>query len=546
MPALEDQVTVGKKIAKLAAREGVARVKEVVPGGQPPDEATMAKKFARDLEDMGPAFIKLGQLLCGQIDGLPASYREELSVLHENVTPVLWADISQVIYEEFGSTPEDLFLEISPVPLATASLAQVHRAVTKTGEVVAVKVQRPGVEEALATDFAALKRLAKTLHGRFGVNQELELPKVVDNLRQRLLQETDYRVELSNLDNFHQYFKEFSLLYVPTPHPELSGQRVLTMDFVEGQQIEESTLADVPRIHRLQLADQIFKAYLEQVLVEGTYHADPHPGNVRLTDDYRVVFLDLGMVGHVTTDMRHLMSVMLLQLAEGQSGKVADVALQMVVAGENADPKGFRQAVIDLTDTYKGLPMEQMQAGSVILEICQKATTFGLSVPPQLSLLAKTLVHLDALGKAIAPYFDPNRSLRKHVTQILETITLDWFSLPTLAKGSHEVKKLVTEGPSLVYDILTSLSHKDFSVRVDALDEVRWFDHLQKIANRVTVGLLLAAMIVGGALLAHVDNASYQIMGYPALAFVCFLVAFVGGALLAAKIVWSDMLGLSD
>ena len=186
--------------------------------------------------------------------------------------------------------------------------------------------------------------------------------------------------------------------------------------------------------------------------------------------------------------------------------------------------------------------MEQMEAGSVILQICRKATAFGLTVPPQLSLLAKTLVHLDALGKTIAPKFDPNLALRKHVTHILETITFDWLSLTSVAKGSHEVKKLMMEGPSLLYEILTNLSRQNFTVRVDALDEKNWFDHLQKIANRVTVGLLLAAMIVGGALLAHVDNPSYQIMGYPALAFICFVVAFGGGIALAVKIVWSDMI----
>jgi predicted unusual protein kinase regulating ubiquinone biosynthesis (AarF/ABC1/UbiB family) len=537
---LTEQLKFSQRLAEIAYKQSKIRVRSKLGKSNGESTEKLAQELCDDLEDLGPAFIKLGQTLAGRTDLLPTAYYEALASLQENVTPVPYEEVEQIIKDEFGNGPQVLFAHFDVEPLATASLGQVHKAVTHEGVNVAVKVRRPGVREELENEFSLLTKFAETLTDKTDFGKRYQLSDIVHNLKTSVFKEIDYRRELQNLNQFKDLFGEFESIMVPKGFADLSSEKVLTMEYIVGTPVSDTPSTRLDSANKLIQADRLFKAYLTHVLVHGVYHADPHPGNVRVTEEGKLVLLDLGMVGHVTQELRHTLAVLLMQLSEGRAGKVAELALQMTESSPESDRYGFRQAVIEAVDEYANLPLSEMQAGAVILDICNMAAIYRLRIPPQLSLLAKTLTHLDEIGKALAPTFNPNKALRRHVSEILVRASSDWLTLPELVKTSHDARKLITEGASLTYTILERLADQQFRIEVDALDEERWINQLQKIANRLTAGLILSAMIVGGALLAHVDDPGFMIGGYPGLAFICFMIAFMGGGILAFRILWAD------
>jgi len=502
------------------------------------DEAK-ADELAQDLEKMGPTFIKLGQLLSTRADFLPPAYIHALTRLQDKIDPFPFEQVEEIISGELGVRISKAFSEFEAKPLATASLGQVHRATMLDGRWVVVKVQRPGIRDIIAEDMEVLEEIAGFLDKHTQWGRRYEFVKMLDELRRSLWRELDYRQEARNLITLGANLLEFTEIVVPTPIEDFTTSRVLTMEYIRGKKITE--LSPLARLDfkGADLAEELFHAYLKQILVDGFFHADPHPGNVLLTDDHRIALLDLGMVGYIPPQLQENLLQLLLAVSDVRGENAATIAIKIGELKEDFSENTFRQRVAGLVSEYQGSQMNQIQVGRVILEITQIAGDNGLRAPAELTLLSKTLLNLDLIGQTLDPNFNPNASIRRNAEKILQQRVWKAFSPSNLFGGLLEMKDLLARLPSRLNRIIDVIAHNELKVKVETIDENVIIEGLQKIANRITLGLVLAALIIGTALLMRVET-SFRIFGYPGFAILSFLGVGVSGLFLIISILMHD------
>jgi predicted unusual protein kinase regulating ubiquinone biosynthesis (AarF/ABC1/UbiB family) len=517
-------IGVEEEIGRPAAAEGV-----------PPK----AEELARDLEKLGPTFIKLGQLLSTRADVLPVAYVEALARLQDDVEPFSFAEVERIVSEELQTRISKAFTEFDPVPIAAASLGQVHRAVLRDGRVVAVKVQRPGIREQIVDDLDAFTEIAQLLDKHLQAGRLYQFEKMVDEFRKSILRELDYEREAQNLVTLSENLAEFDRIVVPSPILDFTTGRVLTMEFVFGQKITSLSPLEKIDIDGARLADELHRAYLKQILIDGFFHADPHPGNVFLTDDHRVALIDLGMVGWISSAMQENLLKMLLAISEGKGEEAAERAAEIGEKLPTFDEPEFRRRVVELVGEYQNARLEQIQVGKVVMEVSRVSADAGMRLPAELTMLGKTLLHLDEIGRTLDPSFDPNASVRKNAAELLQKRMRKSASPANLYASLLEAKDFAQKLPGRVNKVLDILANNQLRLDVDAVDERLLIDGLHKIANRISLGLVLAALIVGAALLMQVPT-QFRILGYPGLAILLFLAAAFGGLWLVVSILVRD------
>jgi len=503
-------------------------------GGEDPGE------LARDLEKLGPTFIKLGQLLSSRADLLPTPYLEALSRLQDRVEPFSFEEVEKIVEAELGTRISRAFSSFEPEPLASASLGQVHRARMRDGRPVAVKVQRPGIREGIAEDLEALRDLASFMDRHSSLGDRYQLEKTVETFGRTLVAELDYRREAQNLIRLSQNLERFERIVVPLPVEGFTTERVLTMELVEGRKITDLDPLTALDIDGTALADELFRAYLHQVVIDGFFHADPHPGNVFLTDDGRVALLDLGMVGLIPPGMRDGLFRLLMAIGEGQGDEAAERALALgEKQTEDFDETGFRSRVSAIVGDLAQSRLADVQLGRVVIAVARAAGEAGVRIPTELTMLGKTLWSLDEIGKTLDPTFDPAASIRGQAADLLRRRMAEKLSPGHIAAALVDAKEFVEEMPKRLNRILDLVSRNALRVKIDAIDENALITGLQKIANRIAMGVVLAALIVGAAIVMQIPT-RIRILGYPALAMVLFGAAAIGGIALIGSILMTD------
>ena len=522
-------------LARSLAVEGVPLDEPEAPPGAGRDATDLAK----DLEELGPTFVKLGQLLSTRADLLPLPYLEALARLQDHVAPFAYEEVERIVEAELGLRLDEAFATFDHVPIAAASLAQVHKATLAGGRVVAVKVQRPDIRERILEDLEILDQVAAFLDAHTEIGKRYELGLIVDEFRKGLMRELDYRQEARNLVALDRNLRDYDLIVVPQPVDDHTTSRVLTMDFIRGKKVTALTPlarreADGPR-----LADQLFRAYLQQILVDGLVHADPHPGNVFLTNDGRIALIDLGMVLHVAPQMQERLLQLLLATSEGRGDEAATVAIRIGEPREGFDEVPFRRRIADVVVLSRESSLEQIQVGRLVLLVARISGECALRVPPELALLGKTLLNLDQVGAALDEHFDPNAAIRRHAAAVMGERMRRSLTPGALFGAVLELKEFVQKLPGRASKILDHVADNDLALKVDAIDEQLLMEGFQKVANRITTGLVLAALIVGAAMLVRVPS-TFTILGYPGLAILLFLAATAGGVGLLLSIFVQD------
>jgi predicted unusual protein kinase regulating ubiquinone biosynthesis (AarF/ABC1/UbiB family) len=496
-------------------------------------------QLAKDLEAMGPTFVKLGQLLSTRADLLPTPYLESLARLQDQVEPFSFAEVETVVTTELGVRLSKAFAEFDPQPIAAASLGQVHRAVMRDGRSVVTKVQRPNIREQIAKDFDALLEIAEFLDKHTETGKRYEFQRILTEFRKNLLLELDYRIEARNLEMVRQNLEGIDLIVVPASIADYTTSRVLTMEHISGKKI--TALSPLARIelNGSLLAKQLFRAYLQQILVDGFFHADPHPGNVFLTNDNEIALIDLGMVGQILPEHHDNLIQLLLAISEGIGDKTAEFTRRLGEPKSEFDETQFKEKISELVSRHQRANLDQMDAGRVVLEIARIAGDSGFRLPSGFTMVAKTLLNLDQVVRILDPTFDPQASIREHAEEIIEQRMMKGLSPTALLRTAVETKSLLEKIPARLNRFLDALAHNEWSIKVDAIDEKLLLGAFYKIANRITLGLVIAALIVGAALLMRVET-SFKILGYPGLAMIFFLLAACMGLGIVISIVFYD------
>jgi len=526
------------EFARFLAKYGTAGMT-----GAPPVEGTPtvdSEALAFDVEQLGPTFIKLGQLLSTRADLLPPAHAEALARLQDDVEPFAFADVACIVEEELGVRLSKGFGEFEPTPLAAASLGQVHRATLRDGRRVAVKVQRPGVREQVLLDLDTLGDVASMLERFSAVTRSLDVQALLDQFRHTILAELDYEQEARNMAVLARHLRDVSEVLVPLPIHDYTTGRVLTMDYVPGTKITAVSPVEWTEIDGRPLADALFRAYLQQILVDGFFHADPHPGNVLLTPDHRLGLIDVGMIGRLPRNLQERLFRLLLAIADGDDSEAASVMVALGEPAADADETAVRRTVRQLVAQQAHLPAHAVNVGRVLLDLARCGHRHGLRMPAELPLLGKTLLNLHDIGLALDHSFDVNDALRRHATVLMRR------RMTKSARPTHwlpavlGLREFALRLPERANRILDAVAANDVRLKVEVIDHGAIIDGLQKVANRIALGAVLAALIIGAAMLMQVRT-SFTIFGYPGLAMLLFLAAVAGGVWMVWTVVSSDV-----
>jgi ubiquinone biosynthesis protein len=508
--------------------------KELVVSGETPPE-----QLADDLEAMGPTFVKLGQVLASRPDLLPEPYLKALARLQDKVKCFPYAEAEQIVETELGARISKAFSRFDPEPIAGASLGQVHAAALRDGREVVVKVQRPGITQQITDDFEVLAEIAEFLDKHTDFGKRHRLCEMLEELRTTIMHELNYEREAQNLVAMGKNLEEFELITVPQPVPDYCTKRVLTMEYVRGRKITKMSPVARMDVDGCALAEELFRAYLKQVLVDGLFHADPHPGNVFITDDNRIALLDLGMVGHTTPTMQNNLLKILIAISEGKAEEAADLICQISDKSAEFDAPLFKKRIAALVVERQGQALHQINVGRTLLLVTRSAAELGLYVPSDLTMLGKTLLQLDEVGKILDPNFDPDDAIRRNSTDIMSKRLSKDASKGSFFTTLLDLKEFVSGLPVRLNKIMDAVANKDLEMKVRAVDAPIIMEGLLKIANRITSGVILAALIVGASLMMRIET-SWVLFGYPGLAILCFMAAAAGGVYLLFTIYIQD------
>lgn len=498
-----------------------------------------AEELPQDLEKMGPIFIKLGQLISTRVDMIPEPFLKALARLQDNVEPFPSDTVEEIIQEELGVRISKAFSEFDRNPIASASLGQVYRARLRDGRPVVVKVQRPGIRKQIAGDLEALDEIAAFLDNHTEAGRRYGFRQMLEEFERNLVRELDYRQEAKNLNVLRENLRDFSRIIIPQPVEDYTTSRVLTMDYIGGRKITSIGPLARMEINGASLAEQLFRAYLKQILVDGFFHADPHPGNVFLTDEGSIALIDLGMIGYVSPRMQDRLLRLLMAIADGRSDEAVELALEMGKVRDDFSEDAFRRHTAAIIVEHQNTSLKEIRIGRLVMEVSRISANDGVALPSEFTMLGKTLLNLDEVARALDPDFDPNESIRRNATDILRQRMLKSATSGSALTTLLEMKEFFEHLPERLNRILDAVSNNELSLRVEAIDEKTLVDGFQKVANRITVGLVVAALILGAAMLMRVET-SFRLFGYPGLAILCFLFATCIGIWLVLSVMVHD------
>lgn len=500
--------------------------------------ATDAAALVQTLQDMGPTYVKLGQLLASRVDLLPAPYTDALGRLQDRAEPMPAEDVRRVVEEELGTRVHAAFTAVEPKPLGSASLAQVHRATLHDGRTVALKVQRPDIRGRILDDMDVIAELATAFDEHVGAAGRAGLAQVVDQFRTALLGELDYRQEAANLRALQELLQPYDRLRTAVPVERWSAARVLTMTLVPGAPL--SNLRAPPPAGVEAAVDQLFKAYLDQVLVHGMFHADPHAGNVLVSPDGHLGLIDAGMAARIGPDVQDALLRLLVAVGDGRGAEAADALERAGERLQGFDRRRLRRDVSGVLVAGAGGAIGDMEVGRQLATMARVALSSGLRPAPELAMVAKALLGLDEVARRLAPDFEPTASVREHTVVLLRHRLTGAASPSNLVSTALDARDLMQHLPRQVERVLDALAEGPVRISVDGIDEAEIMRSVQKLANRGAGGLGVVALVLAAAIFS-LQSGGPRLMGESGFTVVLLGMAFLLGLTLVVATLRSDL-----
>ncbi|MCP9199927.1 AarF/UbiB family protein [Gramella sp. GC03-9] len=497
------------------------------------------EELVEDLKAMGPTYIKLGQLLSTRPDLLPDAYLNALANLQDNVSPVPFEEVKKIVEEELGTRISKAFQWFDEKPMASASIGQVHRAELHSGRPVAVKVQRPGIRKQFLEDLETLDEMTQMAVKHLETAKTYAIDEVFAELRRILVNELDYKKEAQNLKTLKNNLQNFEHLIVPAPVDDYSASRILTMDFVSGKKI--TSLSPLRQLENdfSELVEELVEAYLQQIINDGFAHADPHPGNIKFTQDNKIALIDLGMIARFTPHLQENLIELLLAISQSNGEKTAKTLLKMSEQTEDSSPREFAKTVSSVIMESENSRAKDLQTGRILIQLNRLALKTHIKLPVEINILGKILLNLDQIVAMLDPEFDLRNAIQRNVHEIMRKKMLTELKPENFFSALIESKHFLERMPERMNTISENLANNDFKLKIDAIDEKRVTDGFQKVANRITLGLIIAAMIIGASMLMQIPS-DFTIFGYPGLAMLFFLLAAAGAIILSYVIIFRD------
>ncbi|HEU5244470.1 MAG TPA: AarF/UbiB family protein [Gaiellaceae bacterium] len=484
-------------VGRVAHQSGLRRIlAEVGVSGRREATREGAQAFRCGLEELGTTFIKLGQLLSSRPDLLPDVYIEELGRLVDSVPAVPFAEIESVLTEDFGP---HAFVSIDPEPLATASIAQTHRGLLASGQEIVAKVRRPGVVEQVELDLAVLRSTVRVTVRRSEAARRIQLEELAEELELHLRAELDFLEEAHNTELVRGLVEPFDGLVVPRVIRPYVTERALVLELIAGRKVAAGHGLEPERA--AVLAREFFRAYVFQVVVEGVYHADPHQGNVMVTDDGRLALLDFGLLGRLDEDTRAGLALLLSALAQNRADDVAELLIALSLTSTRSDQAGFVQDVRRKLPRFHHRPLASIEAGRALADLQRAAIRRDIRLPTSFALVGKTLAQADSIARLLDPELDPVALIEEQSFEVMTREAERRLEPNRLAAYAFTQLAPLARLPGRIGQVVTELERGSLTVRIvpTGLDELE--HHLRSIANRVGAAMIVGALLLASSLL---------------------------------------------
>lgn len=487
------------------------------------------------LEELGPTYIKLGQLLSMRHDIVPLEYAAEFEKLQDETPSFEFEEVEQIIVEELGHPIAELFDRFDTKPLACASIGQVHRAKIKNGDEVVVKVQRPGIKEMIESDLDIMYSIARLVEEHMPETRLYRPVEIVDELSRSILAEIDYTQEGWNTDRFAENFRENTQVHIPKVYWSYTNKRVLTLEYIKGVKGSRMDLVEKQGFDRGIIALVVAKAFMQQVFEDGFFHADMHPGNILIMEDGTVAFLDFGMIGHLSSEVSDMFLDGIVALVNGDSSSFIELLRDMGCIDSHADTRSLKVDIESFRAKYYGKSLKKLDASIVIEELIGILREHQVTIPHNIALLVRGIVAVESFGLVIDPDFNFNELIEPYARNEMK----ERFYPQNLARRTYSSfsgwSRLLQKAPNKISHILDHAENGYLRIRFESEEASRMISEIDAASNRLSFSLVISAMIIASSLVIQTDMKP-SVWGVPLLGTFSFFIASVFGMWLVYNI----------
>lgn len=497
----------------------------------------MAQRLRMVLEELGPTFIKLGQILSTRPDILPPAYIDELEKLQDRVPPTSFEEIKATLNEELNLPIGSIFIRLDEKPMASASIGQVHEASLISGEHVVVKVQRAGVARVIETDLEIMTDMARMIEARTEWGRYYQITGMVEEFARSIREELDYTREGNNADRIRRNFIKDPTVNIPLIFWPYSTKKVLVMQYVEGIKITNEEELKFTGINRAVVARSLTNAVFKQILIDGFFHADPHPGNISVSQNDSIIFMDFGMVGRLDNWMQQRLGKMLLQIVRQDVDGIVKTLIELGNARRKVDKASLKRDINYLFDKYFDRPLGQVKIGHALRELLQMSYVYRIRVPVEMVLMIRCLILLEGTVERI----DPQASIMDLAEPFGKRLLQEQFSPLRIAEAifnyARDLSAISFELPKHMDNLIQTVEDGELKINLEHKNFNKFITRLNLVGNRISFSLVVASIIIGSSLIAQ--HSSHSILWRFPIAEAGFIIASLLGLWLLISIIRS-------